>query len=156
VLAWNPSYVVVCLSYVCLSQRHSVWPFHDLTVEERASIKVRLTLALRSILAANTPLCATQNADFSKILIAAIFVFHDPRNWALDIQVMCDVIQSGGIVGGPYVSKCARKPVDLVFCNPDLVWRSDFEHPRMGQGTFKEAFQAVFKVKRCGNAPTSQ
>lgn len=109
VLAWNPS----------------VWPFHDLTVEERASIK---------------------NADFSKIPIAAIFVFHDPRNWALDIQVMCDVIQSGGIVGGPYVSKCARKPVDLVFCNPDLVWRSDFEHPRTGQGTFKEAFQAVFKA----------
>lgn len=97
-------------------------------------------------LVANTPSFTTQDADFSKIPIAAIFVFHDPRNWALDIQVMCDVIQSGGIIGGPYVSECARKPVDLVFCNPDHVWRSDFDRPRIGQGTFKEAFQTVFKV----------
>ncbi|KAL4074323.1 HAD-like domain-containing protein [Scleroderma citrinum] len=119
VLAWNPS----------------VWPFHDLTVEERASVK---------------------NVDFSKFPIAAIFVFHDPRNWALDIQVICDVIQSGGIVGGPYVSECARKPVDLVFCNPDLVWRSEFERPRMGQGAFKEAFQAVFKAMTGATYPYVQ
>jgi len=35
--------------------------------------------------------------------------------------------------------------VQLFFCNPDLVWRSDFERPRLGQGAFKEAFQAVYK-----------
>lgn len=110
VLAWNPS----------------VWPFHDLTIEERIS---------------------TKTADFSKIPIGAIFVFHDPRNWALDIQVMCDVLRSGGVIGAPpYVSECARKPVDLVFCNPDLVWKSEFDLPRFGQGGFKEAFQAVFKA----------
>lgn len=110
VLAWNPS----------------VWPFHDLTMEERTSAKA---------------------ADFSKIPIGAIFVFHDPRNWALDIQVMCDVLRSGGVIGAPpYVSECSRRPVDLVFCNPDLVWKSEFDRPRLGQGAFKEAFQAVFKA----------
>ncbi|KIJ67500.1 hypothetical protein HYDPIDRAFT_84195 [Hydnomerulius pinastri MD-312] len=107
-----------------LAWNPSVWPLHTLTIEERASVKI---------------------TDFSKTPIAAIFVFHDPRNWALDIQIMCDVIQSGGIVGGPYVPDHARKSVDLIFCNPDLIWRSDFERPRMGQGAFKEAFQAVFK-----------
>jgi hypothetical protein len=60
---------------------------------------------------------------------------------------MCDVIESGGIIGGPYIPHHTRKSVDLIFCNPDLVWKSDFERPRMGQGSFKEAFQAVFKVK---------
>ncbi len=63
------------------------------------------------------------------------------------VQVVCDVILSGGIIGGPHIGKKDFKtPVELVFCNPDLVWKSDFPHPRFGQGAFKTAFQAVFKV----------
>lgn len=59
---------------------------------------------------------------------------------------MCDLIRSGGVVGGPYLPDHTRKAVDLVFCNPDLIWKSDFDRPRLGQGAFKAAFQAVFKV----------
>lgn len=94
-----------------------------------------------------------QQVDFSRTPIQAIFVFHDPRNWALDTQVICDVIQSGGIVGGPYGAVPPR-PIELVFCNPDLLWRSDFERPRLGQGAFREAFQAVYKVRsvNCKNS----
>lgn len=106
ILNWNPS----------------IWPFHNLTQEERASVRL---------------------ADFSKIQFGAIFVFHDPRNWALDTQIMCDVIQ--GIIGGSHETNRTRKPVDLVFCNPDLIWQSDFEAPRMGQGAFRVAFQSVFQ-----------
>lgn len=73
-------------------------------------------------------------------------MFHDPRNWALDIQIMCDVIQSRGFIGVSPESNHTRKPVDLVFCNPDLIWQSDFEAPRLGQGAFKVAFQAVFQA----------
>ncbi|KAM5543342.1 hypothetical protein V8D89_003216 [Ganoderma adspersum] len=123
VLAWKPE----------------VWPFHDLAPEERASAK---------------------HADFSNIPISAIFVFHDPRNWSLDIQVMLDVIRSRGIIGGPYVdaheppqteqsshtNSDDSDPVELVFCNPDLLWKSDFPQPRIGQGAFREAFQAVYKA----------
>lgn len=77
--------------------------------------------------------------------LSAIFVFHDPRNWALDVQIMMDVIQSRGIIGStrPAVS---APPVELVFCNPDLQWRSEFPRPRLGQGAFREAFQAVHQV----------
>ncbi|PIL33835.1 hypothetical protein GSI_03541 [Ganoderma sinense ZZ0214-1] len=122
VLAWKPE----------------VWPFHDLTPEERASAK---------------------HADFSNLPISAIFVSHDPRNWSLDIQVMLDVIRSRGIIGGPYLDVDAHQssyssnasghssdPVELVFCNPDLLWKSDFAQPRIGQGAFREAFQAVYKA----------
>ncbi|KAH7920693.1 HAD-superfamily hydrolase [Leucogyrophana mollusca] len=115
-----------------LAWNPSVWPLHTLTQDEHLSVK---------------------SADFSQISFAAIFVFHDPRNWALDIQVICDVIQSGGIVGGPYLSDHGRSPVDLVFCNPDLIWRSDFERPRLGQGAFKDAFQTVFKSLTGSNYP---
>lgn len=76
-------------------------------------------------------------------------MFHDPRNWSLDIQVICDVLLSGGIIGGPYTKE--QVPIDLVFCNPDILWRSEFERPRLGQGAFREAFQAVFKV--CKTTP---
>jgi hypothetical protein len=37
-------------------------------------------------------------------------------------------------------------PIKLYYCNPDLIWRSDFDRPRLGQGGFKAAFQSVFKV----------
>ncbi|KAF4620277.1 hypothetical protein D9613_000334 [Agrocybe pediades] len=108
-----------------LAWNPSVWPFHRLSEREKES---------------------TKTVDFSKTPISAIFVYHDPRNWALDIQVACDVILSGGIVGGPHVPLAQQKePVKLVFCNPDLLWRSDFPRSRFGQGAFKTAFQAVFK-----------
>ncbi|KIP05781.1 hypothetical protein PHLGIDRAFT_119546 [Phlebiopsis gigantea 11061_1 CR5-6] len=124
VKAWNPTYgPLTLLEAHNLTHIPSVWPFYDLTADELAS---------------------TRPIDFSTTPIQAIFVFHDPRNWALDTQVICDVLQSGGIIGGPY-----RKPdipIELVFCNPDLIWRADFERPRLGQGAFREAFQAVYKA----------
>ncbi|TFK48616.1 HAD-superfamily hydrolase [Heliocybe sulcata] len=104
----------------------SVWPFHELSHEEHAS---------------------TKKVDFSSTPISAVFVFHDPRNWALDVQVLCDVVQSGGVIGGPYlpIEEQLKSGPELVFCNPDLLWRSDFERPRLGQGAFREAFSAVYQ-----------
>lgn len=39
-----------------------------------------------------------------------------------------------------------KNGVELYFCNPDLLWKAHYQVPRFGQGAFKEAFQAVFKV----------
>ncbi|KAJ3534081.1 hypothetical protein NM688_g7188 [Phlebia brevispora] len=111
----------------------AVWPFHDLTEAERAS---------------------TKEVDFSKTPIRAIFVYHDPRNWALDVQVICDVILSGGLIGGPY--KDPDGSVELIFCNPDLLWRNEFDRPRIGQGGFRVAFQAVYKELTGSNYPYTQ
>ncbi|KAI0829926.1 HAD hydrolase [Trametes gibbosa] len=115
VLAWKPE----------------VWPFHELSSEERASTKV---------------------VDFAQTPISAIFVFHDPRNWSLDIQIIVDVIRSRGLISTPYLDNHASIgetrdfPIELVFCNPDLLWKSDFPQVRLGQGAFREAFQAVYKA----------
>lgn len=72
-------------------------------------------------------------------------VFHDPRNWSLDIQIMLDILQSknrcpNGPRGKP------TKPIELIFCNPDMLWRGSHTYPRLGQGAFITAFQAVYKV----------
>ena len=60
---------------------------------------------------------------------------------------MIDVILSRGIIDRPRPVD-GTTPVELIFCNPDLLWRSEFPRPRLGQGAFREAFQAVFKVCR--------
>lgn len=36
--------------------------------------------------------------------------------------------------------------VKLVFCNPDLLWGAEYPAPRIGQGAFRVAFQAVYKA----------
>lgn len=39
--------------------------------------------------------------DFSKIAFEAVVVVHDPRDWALDIQITCDVLRArDNTVGG--------------------------------------------------------
>jgi hypothetical protein len=96
-----------------------------------------------------------QEVDFSRTPISAIFIFHDPRNWSLDVQIICDVLQSGGTIGDPHISSNdhtngptvgSGKPIELIFCNPDLLWKNEFDSPRLGQGAFKASFLAVYKV----------
>ena len=56
-----------------------VWPFHTLSESELAVTEVNSFL--------NPTLLSyhcLQPCDFSKTPISAIFVYHDPRNWALD------------------------------------------------------------------------
>jgi hypothetical protein len=125
----------------------SVWPFHALSPEERESTKVHLFFNHNFAPAPMTSQ-SQQEVDFSRTPISAIFIFHDPRNWSLDTQIMCDILQSGGIIGGPHLAPSDHKPIELIFCNPDLIWKSDFDRPRLGQGAFKASFLAVYKVRR--------
>ena len=68
---------------------------------------------------------------------------------------MIDVLRSRTrSPGAPYRSvkyDSQGQSVKLVFCNPDLLWRSALEQPRVGQGAFIQAFQAVYKVQSIGN-----
>ncbi|KAJ3810587.1 HAD-like domain-containing protein [Lentinula aff. lateritia] len=110
-----------------LAWNSSIWPFIHVSESDLASAKP---------------------VDFSRTPISAIFVFHDPRNWGVDVQIMCDVLQSGGLLEGPYldISTQQSNPIQVVFCNPDLLWKSDFPRPRLGQGAFKASFEAVYKM----------
>ena len=92
-----------------------------------------------------------------------MFVFHDPRNWALDVQILCDIIRSGGYVLPKHAlpsdappPTSTEEPVKLVFCNPDLLWGSGYPAPRIGQGGFRVAFQAVFKALTGREYPYTQ
>ncbi|KAG8949078.1 hypothetical protein FRC00_008277, partial [Tulasnella sp. 408] len=102
------------------------------------------------------------NEDFSKIPFEAIIVIHDPRDWALDVQVSVDILRSrNGICREPYkpdaeLGSDPENNVELIFCNPDLLWKSDYPNVRFGQGAFKEALQTVLKATTGREYPYTQ
>jgi len=131
---------------------HRIWPFHRLSNDERESTRVLYHHLIIILNFAQPEFVLMKQTDFTNIPISSIFVFHDPRNWALDVQIMTDIICSypHGL-GTPYLATnpagiFGSKGVELFFCNPDLLWRAQHHVPRFGQGAFKEAFLTVFKV----------
>lgn len=87
--------------------------------------------------------------------IDAVLVFHDPRDWALDTQIILDVLLSSqGILGT--ISSKNNDPTlpnrgyqqdgqpPLYFSNPDLWWAAAYHLPRLGQGGFREALEGVW------------
>ncbi|KAL9611502.1 MAG: hypothetical protein Q9167_003861 [Letrouitia subvulpina] len=87
--------------------------------------------------------------------ISAAFVYHDPRDWALDTQILLDLLLShAGFLGT--TSSCNNNPdlpnrgyqqdyqPRLYYSNPDLQWATSYHLPRLGQGGFKHAFQNVW------------
>ena len=86
--------------------------------------------------------------------ISAILVFHDPRDWALDIQIVVDLLLSEQGVLGTISSKNGNpnfpnhgwqedgQPM-LYFSNPDLWWASDYHLNRLGQGGFRHALIGI-------------
>jgi len=67
----------------------------------------------------------------------AIFVFNDPRDWGMAIQVILDLII-------PELG-AATKPPPLIFSNPDLLWASAHPTPRLGQGAFRAALEGTYR-----------
>jgi len=124
-----------------LAWNPGIWPFHSLTTREHES---------------------TIKHDFSMTPITSIFVMHDPRNWALDIQILTDILRSHPRpLGSSYppraqeLKQYANGP-KLFFCNPDLLWKAGYTGPRFGQGAFKVAFQAAFKAMTGSEYPYRQ
>ncbi|KAI9760324.1 MAG: hypothetical protein M4579_001728 [Chaenotheca gracillima] len=93
--------------------------------------------------------------------IDAIMVFNDPRDWALDTQVILDLLMSSNGVLGTMSSKNNNPELPnrgfqgdgqpaLYFSNPDLWWAAEYPLPRLGQGGFREAFEGVWAAATGG------
>lgn len=87
--------------------------------------------------------------------IDAIFVFNDPRDWALDAQIITDILLSSEGVIGTISEKNGRSDLPnrgfqqdgqphLYFSNPDLWWAAAYHLPRLGQGGFREALEGIW------------
>lgn len=88
--------------------------------------------------------------------IDAIFVYNDPRDMGLDIQLVIDLLLSyQGFLGT--VSKTnGRKELPnhgyildsqppLYFANPDIFWAGQYQLPRLGSGAFKASLQGLWR-----------
>ncbi|GFH06044.1 uncharacterized protein HaLaN_00608 [Haematococcus lacustris] len=65
--------------------------------------------------------------------IEAVLVMSDPSNWYVDLQLITDVLASGGVPGRPESQDPASPPCRLCFSNPDLLWANAFPRNRFGQ-----------------------
>ena len=84
-------------------------------------------------------------------------VFNDPRDWALDTQLILDLLLSAnghlGTLspknGDPnYPNRGYQQDgqPELYFSNPDLFWAASYHLPRLGQGGFQAALEGVFNA----------
>ena len=84
-------------------------------------------------------------------------VFNDPRDWALDTQLVLDLLLSIGGHLGTLSTKNGDSQLPnrgyqqdgqpkLYFSNPDLFWAASYHLPRLGQGGFQAALEGVFNA----------
>jgi len=99
---------------------------------------------------------SSDSVEFEKRLrVATILVFHDPRDWALEIQVVTDLLLSHRGYLGTLSAKNGRRELEnngylqdgqpsLWISNPDIRWASAYHLDRLGQGAFLQALVGVW------------
>lgn len=89
---------------------------------------------------------ATSNPrDFSKVKIDAILVFSDSRDYATDLQIIMDLLQSEDGVLGTRAKDPVSQRIPIYFSQGDLLCPTEYPIPRMSQGTFRIALEAIYK-----------
>ncbi|XP_068330548.1 mitochondrial hydrolase YKR070W-like isoform X2 [Pyrus communis] len=71
--------------------------------------------------------------------VSAAFVVSDPVDWGRDIQVLCDILRSGGLPG----QENGHQP-PLYFAADDLEYQAAFPSERLGMGAFRIALESIF------------
>ncbi|KAL1884216.1 hypothetical protein VTK73DRAFT_5352 [Phialemonium thermophilum] len=101
-------------------------------------------------------LSSSTSASSTSLTIDAIFVFNDPRDWAVDIQIITDLLLSSGGRLGTYSTRNGDASLPncgwqqdgqppLYFSNGDLLWSTGYHLPRFGQGAFQAAVAGVWR-----------
>ncbi|XP_050209567.1 uncharacterized protein YKR070W-like [Mercurialis annua] len=81
----------------------------------------------------------TTRRNVSSEIVKAVFVVSDPVDWGRDIQVLCDVLRSGGLPG----QDNGHQP-HLYFAADDLEYQAAFASQRLGLGAFRIALESIF------------
>ncbi|KAI9156350.1 hypothetical protein LWI28_004680 [Acer negundo] len=71
--------------------------------------------------------------------VKAAFVISDPVDWGRDIQVLCDILRSGGLPG-----RINGHQPPLYFAADDLEYQAAFPSERLGMGAFRIALESIF------------
>ncbi|EPS60459.1 hypothetical protein M569_14342, partial [Genlisea aurea] len=71
--------------------------------------------------------------------VQAVFIVSDPVDWSRDIQILCDILSTGGLPG----EEISKQP-PLYFANDDLSYQGLFSKQRLGMGAFRIALESVY------------
>lgn len=81
--------------------------------------------------------------DLKDIVIEAIFVFADSRDWASDLQIILDIATSqGGRLETR--SETFEESPPIYFSHNDVIWSAGHEHPRLGMGALRQIVENTF------------
>ncbi|KUI55481.1 hypothetical protein VP1G_02855 [Cytospora mali] len=84
-----------------------------------------------------------ERGDLKNVVIEAIFVFADSRDWAGDLQIILDIAMSKG---GRLETRSATfdEYPPIYFSHNDVVWSAGHEHPRLGMGALRQIVESTF------------
>ncbi|CAL2264269.1 unnamed protein product [Prunus armeniaca] len=71
--------------------------------------------------------------------VQAAFIVSDSVDWSRDIQVLCDILRTGGLPG----REIGHQP-HLYFAHDDLAYQAAFPTERFGMGAFRIALESIF------------
>jgi HAD superfamily hydrolase (TIGR01456 family) len=83
--------------------------------------------------------------DFSKTNIEAIMVFSDSRDYATDIQIIMDLLQSENGRLGTRAKDPVSQRIPIYFSQGDMLCPTEHPFPRMSQGAFRIGLEAMYK-----------
>lgn len=81
--------------------------------------------------------------------IAAAMIFHDPLDWAVEMQILTDVLigDLGDLSREPLQTGGGRlaQRVPFFACNADFIYTTEHHRARYTQGAFVDAFRTLFE-----------
>ncbi|XP_053577019.1 haloacid dehalogenase-like hydrolase domain-containing 5 [Bombina bombina] len=76
--------------------------------------------------------------------IGAVILFGEPIRWETNLQIIIDVLLTGGYPANPY--QLEQYPhLPLLACNMDLLWMTEARAPRFGHGIFMVCLENIYK-----------
>ncbi|CAK8997749.1 Uncharacterized protein YKR070W, partial [Durusdinium trenchii] len=82
--------------------------------------------------------------------IEAVLIFYEPADWALELQVITDVLAGGHPLGAEGAGAAALQRAEVYSSNSDFLWQAGYPVPRFGNGAFVCALQELW-LKRSGS-----
>ncbi|KAK6246962.1 hypothetical protein QUC31_018527 [Theobroma cacao] len=82
---------------------------------------------------------STRKCSIKSQRVQAAFIVSDSVDWSRDIQVLCDILRTGGLPG----SEEGPQP-PLYFAHDDLKYQGAFPSERFGMGAFRIALESIF------------
>ncbi|EDO15653.1 hypothetical protein Kpol_473p12 [Vanderwaltozyma polyspora DSM 70294] len=68
----------------------------------------------------------------------AVLVFNDPHDWAADIQIITDLLNTNnGMLNTLRNEQTSKPSIPIYFSNNDLLWANGYSLNRFGQGAFR-------------------